>query len=65
MAEISCEVDGFTSFERACAVLLVEEIGNKVIANHRQEVSIAHRTVFGLWDVDLFIRFVRLFILFI
>ena len=65
MAEIASEVDGFAALELACTVFLVEEVCNKVVANHREEVRVAHCTVLSLRNIDLFINvFLLLFVFF-
>jgi hypothetical protein len=65
MAEIASQVDGFAALELACAVFLVEEVCNKVVANHRQEVRVTHCTVLSLRNIDLFIKIFLLLVVFL
>ena len=52
VAEVAREVDRVGAVQGARAVLLVQEFLHELVADHRQEVRIAHCAVLCLRDVN-------------
>jgi len=55
VAKVSGQVNGLEARDLTGAVLSVEELLDEVVADHWQEVSVAHGTVLGLRDENFFL----------
>jgi len=50
VAEIAHQINRLSLVQRASPVLFLQELSDKIVADHRQKVRIANRGVLGLRD---------------
>ena len=50
VAEIAHQINRFSLVQLASPVLFLQELSDKIVADHRQKVRIANRGVLGLRD---------------